>query len=186
MILVTFLFVILNVLLWEWLSSNLSVRFFVDIVFAAVTAFFLPSILLLDSDLDDVYAGLGIVASLALTIAFVALYTGHLDTQMLLLKCMAYNIVLFFVFVLIHIKAKHPIIIEYEEVVEESRIREQVTQGMFERLALADGMVMLEGDNIDAQAAKKQPRPTTIDGFELKTIDNFSFETVDLIEEDKE
>jgi len=185
MVLVTFLFVTLNIVFWEWLSINLSIRFFIDIVFAVVTVFFLPSILILDADIDIWYALLGVIASLMLTVGFVILYAVHLDTQLLLLMCKAYNIVLFLIFLIIHIVSKHPITVEYQELVDEANERQQSNQGMFERLRLASGMTMLEGSSgVIGDSSSKQSKATTIDGFELKTIDNFSFETIDIEEEE--
>ena len=125
-----FTFLGINLLFYERLMETLNFRFFIDITFIAVSCFFLPCILFLESELKPKKCILFVLVSVAATMLSFYAYSMNFDTSLALMICLVYNVLLLMVFVGIHIKRRHPIIVELEAL--EAQAYYDTVQVMFE------------------------------------------------------
>ena len=109
-----FIFLGINLLFYERLMETLNFRFFIDLAFIAVSCFFLPCILFLESELRPKQCVFFVLVSVAATLFSLYAYSLEFDSQLALTVCIIFNILLLLFFVGIHIRRKHPIIVELE------------------------------------------------------------------------
>ena len=114
MVATVFIFLGINLLFFEQLTEMLSFRFFVDVSFVAVSCFFLPGILFLESELKPKQCAFFVLATVAYTLLSLYAYSINFDTALALMLCLIFNVVLLGIFAGIHIKRRHPIIVELE------------------------------------------------------------------------